>query len=102
MLKAICTLTNDLALKLGARYEYSSIIKKANIAPRISLAYKTGAGAQVSLAYGVFYEKPLNTELVYTTSLGYTKATHYIANYQRSADNRIFRVEAFYKKYEIL
>ena len=92
-------LTNELALKLGARYEYSSIIKKANIAPRVSLAYKVGTGAQVSLAYGTFYEKPLNSELFYATQLGYTKATHYIANYQKTANNRIFRVEAFYKKY---
>ena len=91
--------TNDLALKLGARYEYSSIIKKANIAPRISLAYKTGVGAQISMAYGIFYEKPLNTELIYNTSLGYTRATHYIINYQKNTNNRIFRVEAFYKKY---
>ncbi|HYK47452.1 MAG TPA: TonB-dependent receptor [Parafilimonas sp.] len=95
-------ITNGVALKIGARYEYSSIIKHADIAPRISLAYKTGPGAQVSLAYGVFYEKPLNNELIYSTSLGYTKATHYIANYQRSVDNRIFRVEAFYKKYDDL
>jgi len=95
-------ITNGVALKLGARYEYSSIIKKANIAPRISLACKTGVGSQVSLAYGVFYEKPLNNELIYTNSLGYTKATHYIANYQRSVDNRIFRVEGFYKKYDDL
>ncbi|MEP6681877.1 MAG: TonB-dependent receptor [Parafilimonas sp.] len=91
--------TNDLALKLGARYEYSSIIKHADIAPRVSLAYKTGEGAQVSLAYGIFYEKPLNTEILYNTSLNYTKATHYIANYQVNRNNRIFRVEAFYKKY---
>ena len=91
--------TNDLALKVGARYEYSSIIKKANIAPRISLAYKTGVGAQVSMAYGIFYEKPLNTELIYNTALGYTRATHYIINYQKNTNNRIFRVEAFYKKY---
>lgn len=91
--------TNDLALKVGARYEYSSIIKKANIAPRISLAYKTGVGAQVSMAYGIFYEKPLNTELIYNTELGYTRATHYIINYQKNTNNRIFRVEAFYKKY---
>ncbi|MBV9961160.1 MAG: TonB-dependent receptor [Parafilimonas sp.] len=91
--------TNDLALKLGARYEYSSIIKQANIAPRISLAYKTGEGAQVSLAYGIFYEKPLNNEIVYNTSLNYTKATHYIANYQVNRNNRIFRVEGFYKQY---
>ncbi len=95
-------ITNDLALKLGARYEYSSIIKQANIAPRISLAYKTSPVAQVSLAYGVFYQKPLNNEIIYNTSLNYTRATHYIANYQRTAGNRIIRVEAFYKKYDDL
>lgn len=95
-------LTNELALKLGARYEYSSIIKKANIAPRVSLAYKVGEGAQVSAAYGIFYEKPLVNELAYSTQLGYTKAIHYIANYQKTANNRIFRVEAFYKKYDDL
>ncbi|HEY2726738.1 MAG TPA: TonB-dependent receptor, partial [Parafilimonas sp.] len=94
--------TNELALKLGARYEYSSVIKHADIAPRLSLAYKTGEGAQVSLAYGIFYEKPLNTEIIYNTSLNYTKATHYIANYQVNRDNRIFRVEGFYKKYNDL
>jgi hypothetical protein len=95
-------LSNAAALKIGGRYEYSSIIKKANIAPRISLAYKTGANAQVSLAYGVFYQKPLNNELLFTSSLGYTKAAHYIINYQKTANDRIFRVEAFYKKYSDL
>jgi outer membrane receptor for ferrienterochelin and colicin len=95
-------ITNDLALKVGARFEYSSIIKKTDLAPRISLAYKTGKDAQVSMAYGVFYEKPLNNEILYNTALNYTKATHYIIDYQRTADNRIFRVEAFYKKYQDL
>ena len=95
-------LTNALAAKLGARYEYSSIISKANIAPRISLAYKTGKNAQVSAAYGIFYQKPENTELIYTTQLGYTKAIHYILNYQKTTNERIFRVEAFYKKYQDL
>jgi hypothetical protein len=95
-------LTNAAALKIGGRYEYSSIIRKANIAPRISLAYKTGANAQVSVAYGVFYQKPLNNELQFATSLGYTRATHYILNYQKTANDRIFRVEAFYKKYSDL
>lgn len=93
-------LTNAAAMKLGGRYEYSSIIGKANIAPRISLAYKTGTNAQVSLAYGIFYQKPLNNELMFgATSLGYTRAIHYIANYQKTTNERIFRVEAFYKKY---
>ncbi|HTI11747.1 MAG TPA: TonB-dependent receptor [Puia sp.] len=95
-------LTNDLAAKLGLRYEYSSVIKKSDLAPRISLAYKTGPEAQVSLAYGIFYQKPENNQLFYTTNVGFTKATHYIINYQKMSKDRIFRIEAYYKKYEDL
>src|SRR5678815_665586 len=39
-------ITNDLAAKIGGRFEHSSIISKVNIAPRISLAYKVGKGGQ--------------------------------------------------------
>ena len=95
-------ITNDIAAKVGARFEYSSLINKANIAPRISLAYKTGKDAQVSLAYGIFYQKPEQSQLIYTTDLGYTKATHYIINYQKMNTFYTFRIEAFYKKYEDL
>jgi len=95
-------ITNELAAKLGLRAEYSSAIQKGDVAPRLSLAYKTGKDAQVSLAYGVFYQKPENTQLFYTTSLGFTKATHYIINYQKMTKDRVFRVEAYYKKYEDL
>lgn len=95
-------LTNDLAAKIGVRFENSSLIHKADIAPRISIAYKTGKDAQVSLAYGTFYQKPENTYLYYKTALGMTKATHYIINYQKMNTQRIFRVEAYYKKYQDL
>lgn len=95
-------LTNDLAAQIGGRFEHASVINKSNFAPRISLAYRTGVGAQVSLAYGQFYQKPETQQLITTTNLGYTKATHYIINYQKSIQDRIFRVEAFYKKYEDL
>ena len=92
-------ITNDFAAQIGSRLEYSSVIKKADIAPRISFAYKTGVGAQVSFAYGVFYQKPENMYLMTSPGLGYTKATHYILNYQKTTEGRIFRVEAYYKKY---
>ncbi|MBL7699002.1 MAG: TonB-dependent receptor [Chitinophagaceae bacterium] len=94
--------TNDLAAKIGGRYEYSSILQKANIAPRISFAYKTGPGAQISAAYGLFYQKPETNQLIWTTNLGYTKASHYILTYQKSANDRIFRAEAYYKGYDDL
>lgn len=92
-------LTNDFAAKIGGRYEYSSLLGKSNLAPRISLAYKLGNGAQVSGAYGIFYQKPEYTQLIYRANLDYTKATHYIITYQKSTNNRIFRTEVFYKKY---
>ena len=95
-------LTNELAAKLGVRFENSSVIDKSDLAPRISLAYKTGKDAQVSAAYGIFYQKPENAQLFYTTNLGFTKATHYILNYQKMTKERIFRVEAYYKQYQDL
>ena len=93
---------NELAAEVGVRGEYSSIINKFDVAPRISLAYKVGTGAQVSAAYGIFYQKPELTQLIYTQNLDFIKATHYIVNYQKVINQRIFRVEAFYKKYDDL
>lgn len=95
-------LTNNIAAKVGGRFEHSSIIHKVNIAPRISFAYKTGKDAQVSLAYGIFYQKPENNLLIATTNLGYAKAIHYIGNYQKMNQYYTFRIEGFYKKYEDL
>ncbi|HVY75693.1 MAG TPA: TonB-dependent receptor [Puia sp.] len=94
--------TNELAAKIGLRYEYSSLIKKTDLAPRISLAYKTGRDAQISAAYGVFYQKADNQQLFYTQNLGFTQATHYILNFQKVSHDQIFRIEAYYKKYKDL
>ncbi len=95
-------ITNDLAAKIGARFEQSSLLNKANLAPRLSMAYKTGKGAQMSIAYGEFYQKPENTYLYATTQFGYQRATHYIINYIKNTTLQTFRVEAYYKKYNEL
>lgn len=95
-------LSKDLAAQLGARFEHSSLINKSDIAPRASLAYKTGKNAQVAFAYGIFYQKPESQQLFYSNNIGFTKSTHYILNYQRVVPDRIFRVEAYYKTYEDL
>ncbi|HQZ51653.1 MAG TPA: TonB-dependent receptor, partial [Chitinophagaceae bacterium] len=95
-------ITNGLAALIGGRFEHSSILGKSNFAPRISIAYKVGKGAQVSAAYGQFYQKPENNQIAYSPNLGYTKATHYILTYQKSTNDRIFRAETFYKKYQDL
>lgn len=94
--------TNNLVFKLGGRLENSSILHKVNIFPRLAIAYKVGKDGQFSGAYGIFYQKPDNEQLIYTTDLGYQRADHYIVNYQKMSHNRIFRVDAFYKKYKDL
>jgi vitamin B12 transporter len=94
--------TNDLAAKLGTRYEHSSFFNQSNFAPRVSLAYKTGKQSQASVAYGIFYQNPERRYLPSLSSLTFSKATHYIAQYQKVTSLITFRAEVFYKKYEDL
>jgi vitamin B12 transporter len=90
--------TNDLAAKIGTRVEHSNVLEKTNIVPRVSLAYKAGEG-QFSAAYGIFYQRPDRQVLLFQQDLDYSKATHYILNYQRVSRNYTLRTEVFYKKY---
>jgi hypothetical protein len=94
--------TSNMAARIGVRAESSSLLNSINLAPRISLAYRFNNGGQVNLAYGIFYQKPELAYLVQHRALSYTRAAHYIINYQRKAKNRLLRVEAYYKKYNNL
>jgi len=94
--------TNDLAIKGGLRLEHSSILEKVNVAPGFSLAYKLGKGSQASLAYGIFYQNPERRYLPSPNALDFMKATHYIAQFQKVANQQSFRAEVFYKKYDNL
>lgn len=95
-------ITNALAAKIGTRFEQSSLIDKTNFAPRLSIAYKLSKQAQVSLAYGIFYQNPERRYLPSPNVLGFMKATHYIAQYMKVTSLRTFRAEIFYKKYHDL
>lgn len=92
-------LTNDLAAKIGSRLEHSELMNKWNIAPRLSVAYKFPDNSQASFAYGIFYQNPERKYLPTLASLDFSRAAHYILQYQKITSQRSFRVEAFYKKY---
>ncbi len=96
-------ITTRLVARLGLRGEYSALLDKPNLAPRVSLAYKFGANDQVSFAWGHFYQKgdsllrwrgQNNGEVP-----GFQRAEHYILNYQFIKSDRTLRIEGFYKKY---
>ena len=94
--------SSKLAVRLGLRGEYTSVIDRYNLAPRLSLAQKTGQFSQVSLAAGRFYQTPEKNYLYLNNTLNFEIADHLILNYQRIHDDRTFRVEAFAKNYKQL
>lgn len=94
--------SKDLALKVGVRTDYSSIFEDYALAPRAALAYKVSENAQVSLAYGNFYQNPNANALKFTDDLDPQKTSHYIFNYQYVNNGRIFRAELYRKDYDNL
>ena len=95
-------ITNDFAARAGVRSEYSKVLDKTNLAPRVSLAYRLGTYDQLNFAYGQFYQTPGQDFLLMYNKFGFEKATHYIFNYQYIGSNRTFRIEAYYKDYDNL
>jgi len=91
--------SNNFAGKFGVRGAYNVLLEETVFSPRISLAYKLNKQAQLSLAYGDFYQTPQNNELKVEQNLGFQKATHYILNYQYKKNRQLFRAEVYYKDY---
>ena len=94
--------SKKLALKVGARGMYNSLLEESRISPRASLAYKTSSKSQISLAYGDFYQTPQQDVLKYDIALEPEKSSHYILNYLYQNNGRTFRAEGYYKTYDNL
>jgi hypothetical protein len=93
---------NRLAIKPGLRIEHSTLLNTDHIAPRLSMAFKTGSHSQASVAGGIFYQEAPNMYLIAGHKPLMQQATHYIANWQWSQDNRTLRLEGYYKNYDRL
>jgi len=95
-------ITNDLAARIGLRFEKENIINKTNLAPRTALAYKIGKSGTLNFAYGHFYQTPEDEFLYNNSGLKFEKAIHYILNYQYIDEFYTFRIEGYYKDYDNL
>jgi hypothetical protein len=95
-------ISDKLAIRMGVRAEYSSLLEEGSLLPRLSAAYKTGKYSQVSVAWGRFSQKPGLDYLKIAPGLGLEHADHYIVNYQYKRVLRTFRIEAYYKTYRNL
>jgi hypothetical protein len=88
--------------RIGARAEYSDYLKSFRLSPRLSTAYKITEDSQFSLAYGWFYQNPLDDYLLYTNRLNPERADHYTFSFQSSINGRTLRAEIYYKDYKDL
>ncbi len=94
--------SKKIVARAGLRAEYSNLLNRANVAPRLSAAYILRKDEQIALAAGQFYQTPEYELMRFHTDLRFERATHLMLNYQRIRDGFTFRVEGYYKKYEHL
>lgn len=95
-------LSNKFVARAGGRFEYSDYLKKARFSPRISTAFKFDDFSQVSLAYGWFFQNPLDEYLIYTNLVAPERADQYILTFQSIKNKRTLRSEIYYKDYKNL
>ena len=95
-------LSTNLVFRPGVRSEHSTLLNKSNLSPRLSMAYKTSDFAQISAAFGQYYQSPENDRLLVSSNLNFEQSRHYILNYQVINEGRIFRIEGYYKDYDNL
>lgn len=94
--------SKKIAMNVGLRGSNASVVSKFVVEPRLSMAYKIAENNQVSLAYGTFNQTPNPSYLKYTSNLNYENTSHYIFNYMYNKEGKMFRAEAYYKKYNDL
>ncbi len=94
--------SNNFVTRIGSRLEYNTLTDDVNLAPRLSMSYKTGDKSQVALAYGKFQQTADNRFIKFNEKIEAEKADHYILNYQWLTDKQTFRIEGYYKKYDNL
>jgi len=94
--------SSKFVARIGGRAEYSGYLKRFNMAPRLSAAYKVTPKSQFSLAYGWFFQNPVDDYLLYTGQLKPERADHYTFSFQSATPDRTLRVELYYKDYKDL
>ncbi|GAB3589508.1 TonB-dependent receptor [Hymenobacter daeguensis] len=92
-------LSHRLAGRAGLRTEYSALLGRYCAAPRLGLAYKTGANSQLAAAWGYFYQTPTTDLLRISHQLQFERAEHYLLTYQHQVQERTLRAELYQKNY---
>jgi len=94
--------SSKFVTRIGGRVEYSEYLDRFTFSPRLSTAYKVTGKSQFSVAYGWFYQNPVDDYLLYTNQIKPERADHYTFSFQSSANSRTIRAELYFKDYKDL
>ena len=95
-------LSNKLTASVGLRGEYSSYLKKTNLAPRLYLAYQPSFGNTVSVALGDYFQLPAMDYLKMSDNLDFASVRKVSATYSHIKNTGKLQLETYYKKYRNL
>ena len=90
------------AIKPGVRVEFSQLLGKGSISPRLAFALRTSEFGQLSFAGGFFNQTASNQYLLKGYRPDFQTSAHYMLNYQWMKKSRVFRLEGYYKSYDKL
>jgi hypothetical protein len=108
------TLTKNLFLTPGLRFDYNSLLHKGYVSPRISVSFAIDEITTLRGALGYYYQSPGYEKMrdqnilfdladVYTKPLKAEKAIHYIIGIERSLNaNWSLKFESYYKDFSDL
>ncbi|MEM6967259.1 MAG: carboxypeptidase-like regulatory domain-containing protein, partial [Bacteroidota bacterium] len=94
--------SKNSAVKAGLRAEYSTLLQKVILDPRITVAQKLSKHSQISAAYGRFTQTLDADFLYYNPKLEQEQSSHFLINYNYKNHQQILRVESYFKNYQNL
>ena len=86
----------------GLRADYSSLLNRAVVSPRLTAAYQLSPANRLSVAWGTYTQQPDYRYLAVMPHIGYQRADHYVANIQHTRGGHLLRIEGYYKDYRAL
>ncbi len=87
------------SIRPGVRMDYSSLMVRMAVNPRLTAAYQLSAASRLSLVAGRYAQQPEYPYIGGANRLGYQYADQYLANFQHYQAGRLLRVEAYRKQY---
>jgi CarboxypepD_reg-like domain/TonB-dependent Receptor Plug Domain len=108
-IETITQLDESLLLNIGGRFDYFGVNRDLNLAPRVNAAYRAPFGTTFRAAWGLYYQSPLYSQLLYSfaadSNTKAQRATHYILGVEHRFDfdndgNGVsLKIDAYHKQY---